>query len=61
MVFSNYVTLNQMNWNATPPWLVFNSVVKYTSAPYCTVSLPPDAVIRIKIDIQLSNKLQHFQ
>ena len=51
MVFSNSIhniELNQLSCDTSSLDLVFNSVVKYASAPYCTVSLPPDAVLRIK-------------
>ena len=64
MVFSNslrYIELNQLDCDTYSLDLVFNSVVKYVNAPYCTFSLPPDAVLRIKSSIQLSSKLQHFQ
>ena len=55
MVFSNslhYIESNQLDCNTSSLAIIFNSVAKYTSAPCCTVTLPPDAVITIKTDKQ---------
>ena len=48
---------NMVEYNASPLLVVFNSVVKYTNAPYSSLDLPIDADLRIKSHQQsLSNR-----
>ena len=64
MVFSNslrYIEYNQMECNASSLVPVYNSVVQYTNAPYCSVDFPQEAILRNKSESQLENKLRHFQ
>ena len=64
MVLSNtlhYIQSSDLSCDASSVLTVFNSVAQYANAPYCSVELSSDVVIRVKSEAQVDSKLQHLK
>lgn len=55
-----YLESNFMDYTASTIAVLFNSVVKYVAAAYCTLDLPQKALLRNKNTDQCAGKLLHF-
>lgn len=64
MVLANtlrYIKSTGLDCDSSSVCSIFNAVAQYANAPYCSLELSPDAVIRVKSEPQMDGKLQHFE
>ncbi len=61
IVFIHCVKHVEMNFMDSTITVIYNTVVKYMSAAYCTLHLPEHALLRNKTTTQCAGKLLHFE